>query len=792
MGCPGKVAAAARWNLQKVIQKSDPRRIDRAKSMNLNFSYKPGSKIELWGGIECTVNRIRNTWMDQVARSGHVARLSDFDLFKDLGVTTLRHPILWERTAPHGLDTADWNWADSSLAKLRALEIRPIIGLVHHGSGPGTTDLLDAEFPEKLAAYAAAVAARYPWVQDFTPVNEPLTTARFSGLYGHWYPHAHDDKSFARALLNQCRAIVLAMRAIRRENPEARLIQTEDLGRIFSTPKLAYQAEFENERRWCSFDLLCGCVDRHHPMWSYFRWAGIEMSEVEWFLDNPCAPDLLGVNHYLSGERYLDEHLDRYPDYTHGGNGRDRYADVLAARVMENGAWGPKALLWETWQRYQLPIGVTECHNGCTREEQLRWFLEVWNAADELHSDGVNVVAVTAWSLLGAFNWHNLVTRDDGSYESGVFDIRSEKPRPTALVRCIRKLASGGMPDHPILDEVGWWKRPRRLVYGFSVDEFGKSTPALVQVKQPTIGRVRPLLISGSPGTLACAFSRVCEARGIAHHLLNRSQFDIADASSVRNVLAYFRPWAVINAAGYTRINDAELARELCFRENTEGPRVLAAECAKSGVQLITFSSDLVFNGTAARPYVESDTAVPLNYYGVTKEDGERATMDSMPSALIVRSGPFFGPWDEHNFLAVALHALAANLEFLAAEDTTVSPTYIPDLVNVSLDLLIDHEKGIWHLANNGQTSIADFVEDVAQLANVSTATLTRLRLEDLKLPAKRPSFSVLTSERAVLMPALSDATARFVRESQFRFEAPTSTREDDRKDLEYSSFTPN
>src|SRR3712207_7520391 len=64
-------------------------------------------------------------------------------------------------------------------------------------------------------SYAGAVARRYPWVSDYTPVNEPLTTARFSALYGHWYPHAKDDRSFARALLNQCRAVVLAMAAIR-------------------------------------------------------------------------------------------------------------------------------------------------------------------------------------------------------------------------------------------------------------------------------------------------------------------------------------------------------------------------------------------------------------------------------------------------------------------------------------------------------------------------------------------------------------------------------------------------
>src|SRR5205814_33206 len=124
------------------------------------------------------------------------------------------------------------------------LGIRPIVGLVHHGSGPRHTSLLDPRFPDEVAAFARAVAARYPWVQSYTPVNEPLTTARFSALYGQWYPHRRDGLAFARALLTQCRAVALAMQAIRTVNPAARLVQTEDLGKVYSTPALTYQAEF--------------------------------------------------------------------------------------------------------------------------------------------------------------------------------------------------------------------------------------------------------------------------------------------------------------------------------------------------------------------------------------------------------------------------------------------------------------------------------------------------------------------------------------------------------------------
>ena len=106
------------------------------------------------------------------------------------------------------------------------------------------------------------MAERYPSVDAYTPVNEPVTTARFSALYGLWYPHHRDDRSFVRAVLNQMLGTALAMQEIRKINPDARLIQTDDLGYTTTPPRLRYQADFENTRRWLSFDLLTGRVTR--------------------------------------------------------------------------------------------------------------------------------------------------------------------------------------------------------------------------------------------------------------------------------------------------------------------------------------------------------------------------------------------------------------------------------------------------------------------------------------------------------------------------------------------------
>jgi dTDP-4-dehydrorhamnose reductase len=742
--------------------------------------------LELWGGLEATVNRVGDVYFDQLERSGHAARLGDLDRIAALGVRALRYPVLWERVAPNGTSTAadpaglagaDWSWSDARLERLRELGITPIAGLVHHGSGPRHTSLLDPAFPEKLATYARAVAERYPWLEAYTPVNEPLTTARFAALYGHWYPHAKDALSWARALLNECRATVLAMRAIREVNPRARLVQTEDMGKTHSTRTLAYQAAFENERRWLTFDLLCGLVHPDRPlhapgewMGKYLVWLGVPLEAIAWFQENPCPPDVLGINHYLTSERFLDERTVNYPLHAIGGNGRHRYADVEAVRARAQGIEGPGALLLEKWARYGLPVAVTEAHLSSTREEQLRWLLEVWRGAQAAREVGADVRAVTVWSLLGAYDWNSLVTRDDGYYEPGVFDLRAPEPRATALAGLMKDLAAGRALRHPVLKEPGWWRRRRaRLVYPPVRSAQPRGPLALRQRRfsmrygEQSMKGTQPLLITGRTGTLGQAFARLCDLRAIVHRVTSRADMDIGDAASVAAALDRLRPWAVVNTAGYVRVDDTERDRERCFRENTEGPAILAEACAARGIKLLTFSTDLVFDGSKAEPYVETDPTSPLNVYGESKAAAERRVLAACPDALVARTSAFFGPWDEHNFVTIALRRLAAGQPFAAATDQVISPTYVPDLVHACLDLLLDGERGMWHLANAGALSWHDLAVQAAEMAGIGAECLEGVPAAALRLPAQRPAYSALGSERGSLLPSIDVALARYL-----------------------------
>jgi dTDP-4-dehydrorhamnose reductase len=170
---------------------------------------------------------------------------------------------------------------------------------------------------------------------------------------------------------------------------------------------------------------------------------------------------------------------------------------------------------------------------------------------------------------------------------------------------------------------------------------------------------------------------------------------DITDLASVEHALARYQPWAFINASGYVNVDAAEADAERCFQANTPGPSILAIACVRHRVQLMTFSSDLVFDGKQILPYVEGDQVAPLNVYGKSKAEAERKLLSTDPNALVTRTSAFFGPWDRHNFVTKALDTLAQGEAFKAASDLVVSPTYVSDLVNACLDLLIDRASGI-------------------------------------------------------------------------------------------------
>jgi dTDP-4-dehydrorhamnose reductase len=257
-------------------------------------------------------------------------------------------------------------------------------------------------------------------------------------------------------------------------------------------------------------------------------------------------------------------------------------------------------------------------------------------------------------------------------------------------------------------------------------------------------------LITGATGTLGNAFARICEERALPYCLTNRAELDICDEESIAAAISHHKPWAIINTAGFVRVADAEKEQDACLEANAAGPEKLARACSAAGVQLVTFSSDLVFDGKLGRPYEEGDPISPTGVYGLSKAKAEAHVREAMKDALIIRTSAFFGPWDKYNFAWNVLSSLARGEEVTACDKTEVSPTYVPDLCHATLDLLVDGEKGIWHLANQGKLSWHEFAMQVAEGAGYDPALV--LPIDD------QPANTALTSARGLMLRPVEHA----------------------------------
>ena len=176
----------------------------------------------------------------------------------------------------------------------------------------------------------------------------------------------------------------------------------------------------------------------------------------------------------------------------------------------------------------------------------------------------------------------------------------------------------------------------------------------------------------------------------------------------------------------------------------------------------MAFSSDLVFGGDSSRPYHEADEPAPLNVYGHSKHQAEQAILSLSGSHLIVRTAAFFSPHDVHNFAVHVLQSLAAGERIHAAADHVVSPTFVPQLANAVLDLLIDGAAGLWHLTNGDAVSWAEFAERVASTCGHRDGAIERVSGALPGWVAPRPAYVPLVSNRGKLMTSLDEALDHF------------------------------
>ena len=388
--------------------------------------------FEVWASPEPTVARIAGaSFRDQLEETGHAARDGDLDLLASLGVHASRYPVLWERTANADGGDLRLEWAARRLARLRTLGIEPIVTLLHHGSGPLGTSLVDPDFPERFAAYAGAVGAAFPWVRRWTPINEPLTTARFATLYGHWYPNARDDVAFGRAIVSEVLAMLLGMEAIRRSVPDAQFVVTEDLQSFRALdPSVEAFVAHKRERMYLSIELAMGRVVPGHALYPYLiDTAKVPPATLARVADRARAPDLVGWNYYPNSERAL---------------GADARGAVANDPARERFGISPRPLLRAAHARLGLPFGISEVHVNARETERVAWLDARVDDLRALADEGLPVRMVGAWAAFGLVDWDSLLVRNDRIVEDGIFTFAApgDVPQTTAEARAVRRYAA--------------------------------------------------------------------------------------------------------------------------------------------------------------------------------------------------------------------------------------------------------------------------------------------------------------------------------------------------------------
>ncbi len=256
------------------------------------------------------------------------------------------------------------------------------------------------------------------------------------------------------------------------------------------------------------------------------------------------------------------------------------------------------------------------------------------------------------------------------------------------------------------------------------------------------------LMITGARGMLGCDVVRAAAERGHDVVAYVRAALDITDRDAVAAAVAYARPAAVINCAAWTDVDGAESDETAALAVNGAGPGILAAAAASAGSQLVHVSSDYVFDGRASAPYVESDPVGPVSAYGRTKLAGEQAVLEAGGGHAVVRSSWLFGV-DGRNFVATMLGLADSGREEVAVViDQVGCPTFTGHLAPALIELAEGGAAGIHHIAGSGHCSWHELANETFCRAGVDVRVLVA-KSEDMPRAARRPSWSVLGSERA-------------------------------------------
>ena len=252
---------------------------------------------------------------------------------------------------------------------------------------------------------------------------------------------------------------------------------------------------------------------------------------------------------------------------------------------------------------------------------------------------------------------------------------------------------------------------------------------------------------------------------------LRRADADLTDSDAVVRALEARRPEAVVHTAAYTAVDDCESHPEIAYRVNGEGTRHLALACRRLQIPMVYISTDYVFDGEKADPYVETDEPNPLNVYGWSKLQGERSVQELLRQFWIVRVSWLFGPLGK-NFVRTIMEQARSGRSLRVVTDQMGAPTYTMDLA-ARLEAILTEPAapGVYHLSNGGYCSWFEFAREIVAQSGLGETSITPIPASVLQRPARRPKNSRLGTIRNLAIgppPSWQDALTRYlVRERQ-------------------------
>jgi dTDP-4-dehydrorhamnose reductase len=256
------------------------------------------------------------------------------------------------------------------------------------------------------------------------------------------------------------------------------------------------------------------------------------------------------------------------------------------------------------------------------------------------------------------------------------------------------------------------------------------------------------ILILGYKGMLG---SDLMQRLGGRHEVIGRDidEIDITLESSCREVFSDVMPEIVVNAAAYTDVDGCESNRERCFTVNAEGVRNICLASGQIGARVVHYSTDYVFDGTKGEPYLEDDRTNPLSAYGESKLAGELYLRQYAGDFTLIRTEWLYGR-NGKNFVKTILAKANEENHLKVVDDQIGSPTFTWDLAGATRLLIEGNHKGVFHVTNRGSCSWYEFACEILASKGIKDVTVAPISSDQLKRPARRPAYSVLSCRRFI------------------------------------------